>query len=636
MASTLARSAKHAGGVLDFDGATDGLIAAIGERMLVDVSVAIEGAQWSYPRVLPSARVGTRVMVYAKVKPGTKTITATVNGAKRTLQVVGATPALVTRATAAAEIDEMEQKLLTAEGDVAKQLKTDIAKKSVAARVVSSQTSLLVLESDSDYARYGIERTSLADILEVTPDGIVMRHRTAPPQQVAKAPLPKTKTKRQEPTKADKQSVNDRPTDARDEGGQASMDGDPDIDDLSKELKLEEGDSDGYAVRGTTGGAAPGADMPSPPPPAPASATRPSSPPRRPDMSPPRNEPARRVSRDESPADSVVATESEAPLEQQRQVPDWPPPDAQPALTGELAQIMKAIKKGKADDALAKAKAWHAKEPQNVLALIGYGDALEASQDLSRAARVYGSIIDLFPARADLRRFAGERLERVGAKLGASAQLLAIDTYKHSVADRPDHMTGHRLLAYAYLRAGKHAEAFAAIMAGLARDYPSGRFNGGERVLSDDAGLIGAAYAAAVPAKRTEIQGLLQKQGLTMSVRASTRFILYWETDANDVDFHIQDGEGNHAFYSNPQLASGGELYADVTTGYGPECFAIPGKAKSGPYHLSLHYYSQGPMGYGMGLLQIVKHDGKGAITIEDRPYVIMNDHAYVDLGTVK
>jgi uncharacterized protein YfaP (DUF2135 family) len=173
-------------------------------------------------------------------------------------------------------------------------------------------------------------------------------------------------------------------------------------------------------------------------------------------------------------------------------------------------------------------------------------------------------------------------------------------------------------------------------MAGLARDYPSGRFNGGERVLSDDAGLIGAAYAAAVPAQRSEIQTELQKHGLTMSVRASTRFILYWETDANDVDFHIQDGEGNHAYYSNPQLASGGELYADVTTGYGPECFAIPGKASSGPYHLSLHYYSQGPMGYGMGLLQIVKHDGKGTITIEDRPYVIMNDHAYVDLGTVK
>ena len=111
---------------------------------------------------------------------------------------------------------------------------------------------------------------------------------------------------------------------------------------------------------------------------------------------------------------------------------------------------------------------------------------------------------------------------------------------------------------------------------------------------------------------------------------------MYWETDANDVDFHIQDARGGHAFYSDPKLPSGGELYADITTGYGPECFAIHGKAWAGPYRLSINYYSQGPMGYGMGLLQIVRHDGKGHLEFQNRPYVIMNDQAYVNLGTFK
>jgi hypothetical protein len=41
-------------------------------------------------------------------------------------------------------------------------------------------------------------------------------------------------------------------------------------------------------------------------------------------------------------------------------------------------------------------------------------------------------------------------------------------------------------------------------------------------------------------------------------------------------------------------------------------------------------------MGFGMGLLEVQRFDGKGGLTFEDRPYVIMNDHAYVDLGTVK
>ena len=197
-------------------------------------------------------------------------------------------------------------------------------------------------------------------------------------------------------------------------------------------------------------------------------------------------------------------------------------------------------------------------------------------------------------------------------------------------------MTGHRLLAYAFVKNQQLPEAFAAILRGLDQKYPDGRFAGGERVLTEDAGLIGAAYAAQTPAKKAEIIAELAKRGVSLASGRSTRFILYWETDANDVDFHIQDAQSGHAFYGAKQLPSGGELYADITTGYGPEEFAIQGNPKAGPYRLSINYYSQGPMGYGMGLLQILTHDGKGKLAIQDRPYVIMNDHAYVDLGTFK
>jgi len=115
------------------------------------------------------------------------------------------------------------------------------------------------------------------------------------------------------------------------------------------------------------------------------------------------------------------------------------------------------------------------------------------------------------------------------------------------------------------------------------------------------------------------------------------RFILNWETDANDVDFHIHDARGGHAFYSAPHLPSGGDLYADVTTGYGPECFTIRGPAagRAAPYQLQAHYYSRGPMGYGMGKLQIIDHDGRGNLRFDERPFVIMQDGAFVDLGPV-
>ena len=154
-------------------------------------------------------------------------------------------------------------------------------------------------------------------------------------------------------------------------------------------------------------------------------------------------------------------------------------------------------------------------------------------------------------------------------------------------------------------------------------------------MLADDAGMLGAALIRAQPDQRTHVMAELSKRGLTVATTPSTRFILYWETDGNDVDFHIQDSHGGHAYYANPQLRSGGQLYADITTGYGPECFAIQGTPKAGPYRLSINYYSQGPMGYGMGLLEVQRFDGKGKLSFEDRPYVIMNDHAYVDLGKI-
>ncbi len=41
-------------------------------------------------------------------------------------------------------------------------------------------------------------------------------------------------------------------------------------------------------------------------------------------------------------------------------------------------------------------------------------------------------------------------------------------------------------------------------------------------------------------------------------------------------------------------------------------------------------------MGYGMGKLDIVDHDDKGGITLEEQPFAARIDRAFRDLGTVK
>ena len=302
--------------------------------------------------------------------------------------------------------------------------------------------------------------------------------------------------------------------------------------------------------------------------------------------------------------------------------------------TGRFKTVMDQLGAGGAGMAVASAYAWHQEQPGDVMALVALGEALEASGAVTTAARAYGSIVDLFPARADLRRFAGERMERLAGGAGLDP---AIDTFEKAEEERPDHPEGHRLLAFAQLRKGEYASAFAAGVRGVEQRYPSGRFRGVDQILREDLGLIAAAWVKAEPARRDEIMTRLASAGGTVEDAPSLRFVLSWETDANDVDFHIEDADGGHAFYSAPTLASGGHLYADVTTGYGPECFTIrlPREQRSALYKLQAHYYSRGPMGYGMGKLEIIDHDGKGGLTFQERPFVVMADHAFVDLGTV-
>jgi hypothetical protein len=310
-------------------------------------------------------------------------------------------------------------------------------------------------------------------------------------------------------------------------------------------------------------------------------------------------------------------------------------PNGVDPFTGKFKLVKDRLARGDQTGALAIASQWQASEPGDVLALVSLGEASEAKGDVSTAGRAYGSIIDLFPSRADLRRFAGERLEHVKAK---DAGDLAIDTFDKARRDRPDHPASHRLAAFARVRRGEYAAAFDILVAGLAQRYPAGRFAGVDQILREDLGLVAAAWMKAEPGKKDDILARLRSAGGSVEDGPSIRFVLNWETDANDVDFHIHDAQGGHAFYAARHLPSGGDLYADVTTGYGPECFTVrlPKSQRATPYTLQAHYYSRGPMGYGMGKLEIIDHDGHGGLKFEEREFVVMVDQAFVDLGTVK
>jgi len=311
----------------------------------------------------------------------------------------------------------------------------------------------------------------------------------------------------------------------------------------------------------------------------------------------------------------------------------WPraKPKPENAYEGRFADVMAEIEAGDRAGALSAAWAWWGEAPTDVAALIALGEALEADGQLDLAARIYGSLIDLFPSRADLRRMAGERLER----LGDTGLGLAIDTFRAAVDQRPDHPTGHRLYAFALAKAGRYEQAFAALRKGYEREYPAGRFRRVKRVLGEDLGLIAAAWIRATPEDEQRVRDAIKALELAVASKPSTRFVLYWESDLTNVDLRIHDKNNHVAYWKSPTLPGGGALYANVVNGYGPECFAIQGEPRAFPYTMQAHYSKRGPMGYGMGKLQIVEHDGRGILAFSERPFLIQRDGAYVNLGTL-
>jgi len=647
------------------------------------VKVEVPGAAWVWPNTLDSVQPGDTFLVFADL-PTDKSMEIRLGERGEdvhTIQLGQSARPLLERAWVKASIDRLTSMMSEeAAGDEAKkkELRDQIIDLSTKHRVLSDYTALLVLETEWDYQRFGIDRRSLSQIMVVGKGGIEVIDRTqlpgkpgAQPQQAVDGWAENEVVDEEDEEDDDDGSLlgdffggskkdarknaaapmilEESAAPTRNRGEEGKM-GRP----SPKAEMLDRGDRMALRDPAPDDGIAQPEPEPMPMPQELArddskpTAKRKASKSRRPSgssgmIAPSRIERERRERPRPTMDGEIAALGGAMP-------PPTPPPQPMldgtvalgPAPTyeqpktadpydGRFATVMAKITANDTAGALAEAWTWRRANPGDELAILALGEAAEASGDRTLAARAYGSLIDLFPGRADIRRMAGERLE----SLGAVGLELAVDTYAQAVEQRPDHPSSHRLYAYALLKAGRPEEAFEAARVGASTSYPSGRFRGVLQILQEDMRLIAAAWLAQRPADAESIRAKLAALGVVPDAQPSLRFVLNWETDANDVDFHIYDGRGGHAYFSQKALASGGVLYADVTTGYGPECFTVWGNAAAFPYNLQAHYYSRGPMGYGMGKLEVIEHDGAGNLRFAENPFVIMKDSAYVDLGRV-
>ena len=601
IAKSLAKAGKYQGTVASITLSNAEIIRKLTSSVYNNIAIKVSGSNWYWPEKVEALQTNEPLIVFAerKARQGNK-LRISVGNKHWNLTSKAANPILLKREWVRARLNKllsMEDK--AQDRDMKSAFHNQIISLSVKERVLSPYTSLLVLETENDYKRYNIDRNGLADILTIGADGLTVIKRTGikppPPIVVKPSPVvpqlrrPRLGERGEDDAPAAVEEAEEAPSAApsrssrsRNRGG-ATTEQTAEYEEFMRRRRLEERRE--FLLRsdeGQTGHSDFNEPAPASPPPAAA---------------PPVERGNRRF--------NSARRERAAP--QDDEVMGMPAPKLKKivALTGNYAKFHALLDKGEIKAAGEFAQKWRQENLADVMAVIALGEWYEKLGNIKQAARAYGSLIDYFPARADIRRWAAERLLAI-----KSANWLSIDSLKKAVEERPDHPSGHYLLAIAQWEDNQEKAAKDTLRTALKRDYP--RFQAAKRILKETLALM---------------EKKQQKRQL--------RLVLMWETDANDVDFHIYDKQGNHAYYSNRNLATGGSLYADITTGYGPECFTIS-KPKAYPYKVQAHYYRRGPMGYGMGVLHILKYSPKTGLKSEFRPFVVMKDGAFVELGKIK
>jgi outer membrane protein OmpA-like peptidoglycan-associated protein len=651
--ATLA-SLTHAGLVIDGKLEPESIATRIQQQPAAPAKVEVPGASWSWPEQLAAARPGDELLVFAELDGASPLRIRFGDLGERELETVAGTPALIRRAHAGARIDALMRELGEL-GEASEQPRVaEIVALSTEYRVLSPFTSMIVLETEHDYRRYGIEREALSDILMVTDDGIVTwnpgdegrGHVSASESGLPSAALnlePTAPELGDEPDEDEDLCPNEDET----LNGFKDDDGCPDV--IPHEFRAYAG-----VIRGIHFAAGSARIEPDPNLVLDRAVEVLL---RYPEVmieisghSDSKGSRARAFelskNRAEAVRDYLVAHGvAERRLQVRAAGPDEPiaPNDTEagraenrriefellrmrdkgaglhPPYHGGYAELQAQLARGDASQAIATAQLLRREQP-GPLSTIGLGQAVAVDGQLAAAARVFGSLIDARPEDAEQLRVAAGWLSWIATldergDVGTQAQALALDALQRAVAARPDHAIGHHQLGLALLRAGDHEAAFDAIAAGLA----SSEWRAIE-TLRADLGLIAAAWIAVEPARKAEIMARLAVLETRVADEPTVLVVLTWNNDDTDVDL-IVDGS----------LVSRG---TDVADGYGPETRNFRGVDQ--PITLAVHYARRGAMGDLFGLVEIVHHDGAGGLKFEQRPLVIQADGGTLAMGSVQ
>jgi len=577
------------------------------------VDVADRGAEWIHPTHFDDVAPGDEVLVLGKVRAGEEPRIASTAAVR--LESATFAP-LLEREAYRAYLDYLAAREATESSEaVRRALAAEQVKISIEQRVVIPRTTMLVLESESDYQRFGLDRRALGKILTIDAGGIGRLDRPQVPwgppvvqtqKRIAapsSAPPPATMAARaQQPPPVD---VMPRPeTEERSDvvapnevqaepegavfggveggvvgsvpGGVAggmiggSVAAAPARDRISVTADSPVVEQDANAARRRI-------DVPRPAPPPPALVPAPQ----------PKQESA--WIRQQTPSRARI-DELEAALQRDpRDRESYNQLSEALAVHGEWAALRSV------------ALRWQPYDPENPQVYEVLGIAADSLGNDAEAARAFASLIEIAPAKTELLQRAGLLLLRTrSARLAETPLRKALEV-------RPDRANGYRHLALMLWREGRFEEAARVLESATRQTFPNW-YGNVQRVIREELGSVYRAWSRSDPSRSSEIAERAREHSVDLSRRDALRVTLAWETDANDVDLHVVDPAGEECFYRNKSTRAGLTLYEDITQGLGPEVVRT-GKLDRGTYHVGVRYFAAGPMGISRGLVIVLRDD---------------------------
>lgn len=194
----------------------------------------------------------------------------------------------------------------------------------------------------------------------------------------------------------------------------------------------------------------------------------------------------------------------------------------------------------------------------------------------THAVRILSNLAELSLEDTDVLRALGNKLVEWGQTPDS------IGIFKKLTVLKSEIPLFYRDLALAYERNGEYQKACDALYH-IAEGKWDNRYDQIQQIAINDMNAIIALHKKAVNTSDYDSR-------ILENFPVDVRIVLTWNTDNCDIDLWVTDPNGEKCFYSNKLTENGGRISRDFTQGYGPEEFCIK-SAPKGKYKIQADYY---------------------------------------------